>query len=107
METQTAELVSFLGQSGVTGLVAVLCIAIVLMYRNQNAQNKDIRETVEKYARDLATCQQQTLDALQHSTETIATALSQLSECQSTTKQALEKSTECLSDVKSFLMKIS
>lgn len=72
METQTpTALMDMLGQYGVTGVVALLCVAIVLLYRQQTALTKEMREIVEKSAREIATCQQQTLDALQRSSEAL------------------------------------
>lgn len=83
MEAQSSvALVDMLGQYGVTGVVALLCVAIVLLYRQQTALTKEMRETVEKSSREVATCQQQTLDALEKSTK------------------ALERSSEALEGVK-------
>lgn len=88
METQTpTALIDVLGQYGVTGVVAILCVAIVLLYRQQNALTKELRETVEKSASEVAKCQQQTLDALEKS------------------RQALERSSEALEGVKLALGK--
>lgn len=83
MEAQTpTALFDLLGQYGVTGVVALLCVAIVLLYRQQNSLTKEMRETVEKSAGEIAKCQQQTLDALEKSTK------------------ALERSSEALEGVK-------
>ena len=84
METQTpTALFDLFGQYGITGVVAVLCVAIVMLYRQQMKLTQEMRETVEKSAREVATCQQQTLDALKRSTEAlegVKDALSKLGE---------------------------
>lgn len=72
MEAQTpTALMDMLGQYGVTGVVALLCVAIVLLYRQQTALSKEMRDTVEKSAKEVATCQQQTLDALNRSSKAL------------------------------------
>ncbi len=81
MEQQAATgLVDFLGQYGVTGLLVVLGAAIVYLYRQQAALAKEVRATVEKYAGELATCQRDTLSALQQSTEAMRDVRSALDE---------------------------
>lgn len=72
MEQQTASsLVDFLGQYGVTGLLVLLGAAVVFLYRQHSQLSKEVCGIVEKYATDLASCQKDTLHALEKSTEAV------------------------------------
>lgn len=68
---QAQGLAGFLGEYGVAGLLAILLLVVVHLYRQQVALAKEVRETVEKYAGETARLQEQTLEELKRSRECI------------------------------------
>lgn len=68
---QAQGLAGFLGEYGVAGLLAILLLVVVHLYRQQVALAKEVRETVEKYATETARLQEQTLEELKRSRECV------------------------------------
>lgn len=69
--SQAASTATFLGQYGTYGLLSILFLVVVHLYRQQSALSKEVRETVAKYAEETARLQEQTLAELQRSREVI------------------------------------
>ncbi len=72
METQQVGAVAqLLTDYGPWGLMAVLCLVVTHLYRQQVALGKEMRTTVEKYASDTAKLHEQTLEELRRSRECV------------------------------------
>lgn len=82
MIQQSTGLVNYLGEYGFWGVVAILAMVIVHLYRQQSALSKEMRDTIAKYAEEAATVQakyaeesarlqEQTLAALKRNEEVI------------------------------------
>ena len=69
--TQATGIATYLADYGSYGMLAVLALVIVHLYRQQSALGKEVRETVVKYAAETARLQEQTLAELQRSREVI------------------------------------
>ena len=71
MMTQATGIATYLADYGSYGMLAILALVIVHLYRQQSALSKEVRETVAKYAEETARLQEQTLAELQRSREVI------------------------------------
>ena len=71
MMSQSVGLAQYFGAYGSWGVLAILAMVIVHLYRQQSALSKEVRETVAKYAEETARLQEQTLAELQRSREVI------------------------------------
>lgn len=71
MMSQAASTATFLGQYGTYGLLSILFLVVVHLYRQQTALAKEVRQTVEKYAAETARLQEQTLEELKRSREAV------------------------------------
>ena len=69
--TQATGIATYLADYGSYGMLAILALVIVHLYRQQSALVKEVRETVVKYAEETARLQEQTLAELQRSREVI------------------------------------
>ena len=69
--SSAASTATFLGQYGTYGLLSILFLVVVHLYRQQSALSKEVRETVAKYAEETARLQEQTLEELKRSREAV------------------------------------
>lgn len=68
---QTADFAQLFTNYGPYGLLAILFFCVAHLYKAQTALSTEVRQTVEKYAADLAKLQEQTLAAIQSNTDAL------------------------------------
>lgn len=71
MDQQVGMMAQLLQDYGPWGLMALLCLVVMHLYRQQVALAKEMRTTIEKYAADTAGLHAQTLEELRRSRECV------------------------------------
>lgn len=68
---QSAGMVTYLSEYGTYGILAVLAMVIVHLYRQVSALSKETRDIIAKYAEESARAQAELLAAIQRSDDVI------------------------------------
>lgn len=71
MDQQVGLMAQILQDYGPWGLMALLCLVVIHLYKQQIALAKEMRTTIEKYAADTAGLHAQTLEELRRSRECV------------------------------------
>lgn len=71
MDQQVGAMAQLLQDYGPWGLMALLCLVVMHLYRQQVALAKEMRTAIEKYAADTAGLHAQTLEELRRSRECV------------------------------------
>lgn len=103
--TQAVDLMSFFGQYGVTGIVAVLAAAIVIVFRRLNSVQKELTDTVKVYAEKNLELSEKYAAQSADSTSSLVEVVTRNSKALEDNSALLQQNVELIKEVKDLLKK--